>query len=62
MINMQVKKRLWDYDLVYEAQIISRTAVKYGITTLEKVTGDTPDISEWVDFEFYDLVYYWGKI
>ena len=26
---------------------------------MEKVTGDTVDISEWVDFSFYDLVWYW---
>jgi hypothetical protein len=22
----------------------------------KQVTGETPDISEWLDFEFYDLV------
>jgi hypothetical protein len=25
----------------------------------EQVTGETPDISEWLDFEFYDLVWWW---
>jgi hypothetical protein len=24
----------------------------------EEVTGQTPDISEWLDFEFYDLVWW----
>ena len=24
----------------------------------EEVTGNTPDISEWLDFEFYDLVWW----
>ena len=26
------------------------------------MTGDTPDVSEWVEFEFYDLVWYWYQI
>jgi len=28
-------------------------------TPLEALTGDTVDISEWTEFEFYDLVLYW---
>jgi hypothetical protein len=27
-----------------------------GRSGYEQVTGETPDISEWLDFEFYDLV------
>jgi hypothetical protein len=27
-------------------------------TDYEEVTGQTPDISEWLDFEFYDLVWW----
>ena len=27
-------------------------------TGYEEVTGQTPDISEWLDFEFYDLVWW----
>jgi hypothetical protein len=30
-----------------------------GRTGIEQVSGDMPDISEWLDFEFYDLVWYW---
>jgi hypothetical protein len=26
-------------------------------TGYEEVTGQTPDINEWLDFEFYDLVW-----
>ena len=26
---------------------------------MEALTGDTIDISEWIEFEFYDLVVYW---
>jgi hypothetical protein len=30
-----------------------------GRTGVEEITGDSPDISEWLDFDFYDLVWYW---
>jgi hypothetical protein len=32
---------------------------KNGSTGHEEVTGATPDISEYVDFDFYDWVWYW---
>jgi hypothetical protein len=25
------------------------------------VTGETPDISEWIDFEFYDRVWFYNQ-
>jgi hypothetical protein len=28
---------------------------------LECITGDTIDISEWLDFDFYNLVWYWDQ-
>ena len=55
-----VHQRIWDYALVYDADILSLTTQKEGDHTgYEKVTGDTPDISEWCDFSFYDHVWYW---
>ena len=30
-----------------------------GKTPYEHVLGETPDISEYLDFEFYQLVWYW---
>ena len=30
-------------------------------TGIEMVTGETPDISEWIDFEFYDWVWYYDQ-
>lgn len=51
--------RVWDFALTWICQIYSRTAFKGGRTGWEIVTGDTPDISEWTDFSFYDLVWYW---
>jgi hypothetical protein len=32
-----------------------------GRSGYEQVTGETPDISEWLDFEFYDLVWWWDR-
>jgi hypothetical protein len=26
-----------------------------------EVTGETPDISKWLDFEFYDRVWWWDQ-
>jgi hypothetical protein len=60
MVNRSVPNRLWDYGLVYESEIMSRTARgPEGRTGVERLTGDSVDISEWLDFEFYDLVWYW---
>jgi hypothetical protein len=56
-----VPRRLWDYGLIYEAMILNRILPRgnNNRTGLEMVTGETPDISEWVDFEFYDRVWYY---
>jgi len=50
---------VWDHHIVWEAQIYSRTVLKNHSTPLEVLTGDTIDILEWVELEFYDLVVYW---
>lgn len=61
MVRKRVPKRLWDMAMVWVAQIYSRTAsFNDGRTGMERITGDTCDISEWVDFSFYDLCWYWG--
>jgi hypothetical protein len=56
-------KRLWDFCLEYVSELRSRTAlglpVLNGRTPHELVTGDTPDISEWTEFSFYQPVYYY---
>mmetsp|Transcript_5560 Transcript_5560/g.8528 ORF Transcript_5560/g.8528 Transcript_5560/m.8528 type:complete len:135 (-) Transcript_5560:93-497(-) len=53
----KVPSRLWEYGLVYDAEVLSRTVTISGKRTgWEKVTGDTPDISEWLDFPFYGWV------
>jgi len=55
----RIPKCVWDFHIVWEAQIYSRTVHRNHNTSLEALTGDTVDISEWIEFEFYDLVLYW---
>ena len=59
MSKKNVPKRLWDFGLIYEAELLSRMA-RGGDRRAgyELVTGQTADISEWLDFEFYDLVWW----
>ena len=60
MTRKNVPRRLWDYGLIYEAGILNRIPRGNNDRTgLEIVTGETPDISEWIDFEFYDRVWYY---
>ena len=55
-------RRLWDYALVWLAEVMSRTwNRRTGRTGLEAITGDTPDISEWIDFDMYDKIWYWDS-
>jgi hypothetical protein len=62
MTQKSVPKRLWDYGLVYEGEILSRISRgNDGRTGYEELTGNTPDIAEWLDFEFYDLVWCYYK-
>jgi Reverse transcriptase (RNA-dependent DNA polymerase) len=59
MAKKDVPRRLWDFGLVYESEILARMARGDDRRTgYEEVTGQTPDISEWLDFEFYDLVWW----
>ena len=54
-----VLSRLWDYGLVYESEIISRISrAPNERSGIDQLTGENPDISEWLDFSFYDLVWY----
>ena len=62
MVEKNVPKRLWDYGLVYMAEILSITARGSNQRPgLEEISGQTIDISEWLDFEFYDSVWYWDE-
>ena len=63
MIRKRVPKMLWDYGMRWVAETMQLTyntsrGLSGGGIPLEQVTGDTPDISEYLDFGFYDRVYY----
>ena len=62
MTKKYVPKRLWDYGLRWVVEIMQRMAsdasTLHGRTGLEKVTGETPEISEYIDFGFYDPCQY----
>ena len=54
--------RIWDYSWEYEANLYSLTAsgnpVLDGVTGFEKVHGYTPNISEYLNFQWYDWVWF----
>lgn len=60
MAKKDVPKRLWDYGLVWICETgnltVSTSRYANGRTPLEIITGETPDISEYTDFSFYDWV------
>ena len=62
MLKKKVPTRLWDYVFTWvcETDNIFANMSKYteGRTPLEIITGETPDISEYLDFDFYDWVLY----
>ena len=62
MLKKKVPPRLWDFGFAWvcETENICANFSKHagGRTPLEIITGETPDISEYMDFEFYDWVTY----
>ena len=59
MAHKSVPSRLWDYGLVYEEEILSCMCQGNSeCSGYESLTGDTPNITEWLDFGFYDLIWY----
>ena len=50
-IGSRVNKLVWRFGLVWEAEIYSRMSGKDGRALMEKMTGDTIEISEWTKFE-----------
>ena len=62
MVKRNVPKRLWDYGIVWACEIMCLTLNSSfsleGWTPMEQIMGETPDISEYLDFGFYDWVWY----
>jgi hypothetical protein len=62
MREAQIPSRLWDYGLVYIAEVQSLLACgPLQCSGLELISGQTPNISEWLNFDFYDRVWYWDQ-
>ena len=59
IVQKNITKRVWYFGMVSEAETYSLTAGKDGLPDLERLTGDTIDISEWLEFEFYNLAWFW---
>jgi hypothetical protein len=63
MQKKNVYSWLWDYGLVYEGMLLTRMSCgNDGRSGYEQVTGETLDISEWLDFEFFDLVWWSDRL
>jgi Reverse transcriptase (RNA-dependent DNA polymerase) len=62
MVRRKVPQRLWDYGLRWVCEIQNRTSNSArgldGKCPLEKITGESVDISEYLDFGFYDWAWY----
>ena len=58
MVRKWILKQLWDYDVVWCAEIMSITYSSagnlHGYIPLEKITSETLDISEYLNFGIYD--------
>ena len=60
LVDKRIPIEFWDFALVWIGETMSRTwDPKLGRTGIEQITGETPDISEWLEFGFYDTVRYW---
>ena len=62
MLKNKVPERLWDYGLVWISETgnlsVSSSSYASGRTPLEYIIGETPKISEYLEFTFYYLVTY----
>ncbi len=60
MIRKRVPRKLWDYGVRWTTQVMQQTSTQAGglrgQCPLQAVTGETIDISEYLDFGFYDHV------
>ena len=46
----------------HDSELLSWIAPKYGSPPLENLTGDTINLSEYLDIDYYDTVYYWDTL
>ena len=62
MLKQQVPNRQWDYGIRWVCKIMQCTTSNsgrlQGRTPLEQLTGETPNISEYLEFSFYNWCWY----
>ena len=62
IVRSRVPRMFWDYGMRWVCEVMQRTSTQAGgfngCTPIESVTGETTDISEYLDFGFYDSVWY----
>ena len=62
MIKKKVPKVFWDYGYRWVCEVMQRTYLRGhrldGGVPLQNVTGETVEIWEYLDFAFYDLIWY----
>jgi hypothetical protein len=65
MAKTNAPERLWDFCATYHSEIRNFTAHPlfnlHGRTPYELVTGQTPDISEYTEYAWYDTVWYYDQ-
>ena len=65
MGKTKTPKRLWDFCASYVAELHRLTAQPlyslHGRTPYEMVTGNTPDISEYITFSWFQPIWYYDK-
>ena len=60
-VHKNITKRVQDFGIVWEYEIYPRTVGKDGRPPLEHLAGDTIEISEWMEFDFYEIVWFWNN-
>jgi hypothetical protein len=65
MAKTKAPDRLWDFCATYHSEIRNFTAHPlfnlHGRTPYEVVTGQTPDISEYTEYAWYDTIWYYDQ-
>lgn len=60
MLYKRIPSRLWCFGIEHQAKLLQFIPRgRNERSGYEMLTGTTPDISEYLDFDFYDLVWYW---
>ena len=65
MLRTGPPKQLWDYCTIYQCKLRNLIAHPHfslnGCTPYEVTIGRTPDISEYLDFAWYDTLWYYDE-